>query len=567
MKRAKKPLLILLSLILLLSPILSGCSLVSVVTETDGEASESAPAKTNANTTAKATETTATTAVTTEATTGGHTDPPPTPELTKKTVPDDPYTPTLFVPEYDEEYEDLIQQGKTELGASEYSDPARTVTTYERKLPLSCALDRAETRDELVEIASFHAFYRESPFQVALGYAATEAEEELDYLYYNSDLIPSLCSVSGSLADGVLQVNLIFYPESYLITPRDTVPAKVLGGENTPPNGTDTFPGLGPAHGVSVWDSEQAAYALSHGYAISPIAGSPAESLVNAAKTVLAGMIDDTMTEWQIAYRVYHWLVENVAYDYAGDRWAGNSLDKAYQPDMVPARMASFRAEGPLLYEVGVCFGYAKAAALLLGLEGIDARRVVSFSEEYLGWQPGRTWTFGDTIQVHSYNYLRIDGYDYLFDLSFAKDNKLSVATTSGPDAVLGSTKDYCVGLSKEEHLTVYPEFPDDPYTRSGEYNPGSYHYLTNITYDGTHALLLSSQAEAQAYYTYLLNTVFSQGAEFRSVTLFYTSAAYSSQKLQQFLNSTGVPYESIRKDAVNSRTGADVMVKISFGK
>ena len=567
MKRAKKPLLILLSLILLLSPILSGCSLVSVVTEIDGETSGTEPAKTNANTTAKATETTATTAVTTEATTGDHTDPPPPPVLTKKTVPDDPYTPTLSVPEYDEEYEDLIQQGKTELGASEYSDPARTVTTYERKLPLSCSLDRAETRDELVEIASFRGFYREGSFSVTLGYPATEAEEELDYLYYNSELIPSLCSVSGSLDAGILHVNLIFYPETYLVSPRTTVFAEILGGENAKPNGTDTLPGLDPVNGISVWDSEQACYALSRGYAIAPIAGSPAEELVTAAQNILLGLVDDTMNEFQIAYRVYRWLVENVAYDYAGDRWAGNSLDKAYQPDMVPARMASFRAEGPILYEVGVCFGYAKAAALLLGLEGIDARRVVSFSEEYLGWQPGRTWTFGDTIQVHSYNYLRIDGYDYLFDLSFAKDNKLSVATTSGPDAVLGSMKDYCIGLSKEEHLTVYPEFPDDPYTRSGEYNPGSYHYLTNITYDGTHALLLSSQAEAQAYYTYLLNTVFSQGAEFRSVTLFYTSAAYSSQKLQQFLNSTGVPYESIRKDAVNSRTGADVMVKISFGK
>lgn len=572
MRSHKKPLVLLLALILLLTPILSACSVVSVVETTadeDDEPSVTAGIKTAANTTAANSTATETTAETTAATTAAPEPPPEPPVLEKKTVPDDPYTPVVASPVTSPEYEELVADVKNTLGASEVADPARTVGTYARKLPLSCSPDRAETREELIEIAEFHAFYRESGFTVTLGYAASDAEAELKYICRKSELLPSLCSVSGTLSEGVLSVSLIFYPETYLVTPRDVVEATVLGGENTPPNGTDTLPGLDPDHGVSVWDSEQMAYALSRGYAVSPIEGSPAATLAEAARTILAGIVDDTMSEFQIAYRVYRRLVELAAYDYTGDKQASRSLDPAYLPDMIPARIVSFKAEGPLLYGVGVCFGYAKAATVLLGLEGLDAKRVVSFSEEYLGWMSGRPWALGDSIQVHSYNYLRIDGHDYLFDLSFAKDGKLQVRRSDDLSVtdVIGATKDFCVGLSKAEQCTYYSEFPDDPYSLSSEYNPGSFHYLSEITYDGTHSLLLSTQAEAQAYYDYLLANVFSGAKEYRTVTLFFADGAYEQSALNAFLAATGVPYKTSEKNASFERTDAVRMIQIAFGK
>ena len=96
------------------------------------------------------------------------------------------------------------------------------------------------------------------------------------------------------------------------------------------------------------------------------------------------------MTEWQIVYRVYRWIMEHSTYDYDGDTWAGQSIDPENEPEMLPARLASFLAEGPLFYEAGVCFGYAKAGAILLGLEGLEVRRVVAFSYEL---PQSRTWT------------------------------------------------------------------------------------------------------------------------------------------------------------------------------
>ena len=570
----KKPLILFLALILLFAPILSACSVVSVVeatTEYDddepdvttgADTTASADAKTTAGTTAETTTLPQTTA---------EPEPDPIVRPPKKTVETaaTPYAPVTASPYASDEYEALVAQGKTQLGANEITAPSRSGVTYANLLPAPASLDRAASRNELIEIADHYAFYREGSFSVTLDYPASDAETELTYLARTSQLLPTLCSVAGTLSEGVLTVSLIFYPETYLITPRDVVQATVLGGENTPPKWEDTLPGIDLAKGVSVWDTEQMEYALSKGYAVSPIENSPAAALVDAARTILSGIVDDTMTDWQIAYRVYRWLVEHAAYDYAGDKWSSNSLDREYMPEMIPARMASFRAEGPLLYGVGVCFGYAKAASVLLGLEGLDVKRVVSFSEQYLGWMSGRPWAFGDSIQVHSYNYLRIDGYDYLFDLSFAKDGKLSVRRSSDVSATdtVGATKDFCIGLTKAEQSIYYSEFPDDPYSLSSGYNPGSFHYLSEITYDGTHPLLLSTQADAKAYYDYLLANVFSKPAEHRTVTLFFADGAYSQSQLNEFLTATGVPYKTAEKDASETRTDAVKMVQIAFGK
>lgn len=576
MKPLKTPFILFLALLLLLAPVLSACSVVSVVEATtdyeDDEPDETTGAKTQAGTTAGQTTAETTAEATTIPQTTGKPEAEPIVRPAKKTgVPQaTPYAPATAEPYTNDDYANLVASVKSELGAEEVVSPSRAGVTYANLLATPASLDRAASREELLAIADYHAFYREGGFAVTLDYPASDADAELTYLARTSDLLPSLCSVFGTLSEGVLTLSLIFYPETTLVSPRDVVQATVLGGENTLPKGEDTLPGIDLENGVSVWDSEQLSYALSHGYAVSPIAGSPAAELVEAAQTILKSIVDDTMTDRQIAYRVYRWLVENAAYDYNGDRQASRSLDAAYKPDMIPARIASFRAEGPILYGVGVCFGYAKAASVLLGLEGLDVTKVVSFAiKGYLEYVGGRAWAFGDTIEVHSYNYIRIDGYDYLFDLSFAKDGKLQVRRSDDLSVTdtLGGTKDFCVGLSKEEQCTYYSEFPDDPYSNSSDYNPGSYHYLSAITYDGTHTLLLSTQAEAQAYYDYLLANVFTGEPEYRTVTLFFAAGAYSQSQLNAFLAATGVPYKTNEKNASETRTGAVKMVQIGFGK
>ena len=373
----------------------------------------------------------------------------------------------------------------------------------------------------------------------------------------------------GTLQNSILTVNLKFYPESYLAVPRYTTPAKYIAVETSAPTLTETFPGLDPEHGVSVWDSEQACYALANGYKISPIPGSPAESLVETAKTILSGMIDDGMTEWQIAYRVYVWLMDHAVYDQA-EHWAGqiDKSDRAKESEALSARVIGFKAEGPLLYGVGACFGFAKASVLLLGLEGIELRRVVAFSTKL---PSGRCCIIANSnsIAIHSYLYLRIDGYDYIYDPTFVGESKMTV---SGVD--ISVYRDFCIGLSFEKHRKIFGSYypKNDFYAATGEYNPGMYNYLDELTYDGTHDLLFSTTSEAKQYYDYLLATVFKEPAEYRTVSFFYNNVTYNTWKslykpqLLEFLEATGVPYRYADSDC-SARGIANVTVTVAFGK
>ena len=572
MKPLKTSLILFLALILLLAPVLSACSVVSVVSTTgdyeDDESDETTGAKTTAETTAGATAEATTTVPATTA------EPEPEPVVSLgahlKTVPYDPYTPSPYAAQSDKYTNRIIQKKNATAGAVIVDMPSREGVAYPRRLPAPSDLKHAATRDELLAIVNWRAFYRESGFSVTLNYGASDAEEELNFLWRNSDLLASQCALYGSLKNSVLTVDLKFYPESYLAVPRYTTPAKYIAVETSAPKGTETFPGLDPEHGVSVWDSEQACYALANGYKISPIPGSPAESLVETAKTILAGMIDDSMTEWQIAYRVYVWLMDNAVYDQA-EHWAGqvDTADRVKESEALSARVIGFKAEGPLLYGVGACFGFAKASVLLLGLEGIELRRVVAFSTKL---PAGRCCILANSnsIAIHSYLYLRIGEYDYIYDPTFVGESKMTV---SGVE--ISVFREFCIGYSFEKHRqavfgTYYPK--NDFFSGTDEYNPGMYNYLDELTYDGTHDLLFSTTGEAKRYYDYLLETVFTEPAEYRTVSFFYNGANYNTWKtlykpqLLEFLDATGVPYRYADSDC-SARGIANVTVTVVFGK
>ena len=560
-----------LALLLALALLFSGCSLVSVVDTTAPDADETEPEGTaGIETTAGETTAEATTAAP-ETTAEPEQEPDPIVTLGThlKTVPRIPYEPTPYATEPDKYTDRIIEKKNATAGAVIVDMPSRAGVIYQWRLPAPSNLTFAANRDDLLEIVNWHAFYRESGFSVTLGYSVSSVDAELNFLWRNSDLLASQCALYGSLSGDVLTVNLKFYPESYLAVPRYTTPAKYISVETALPKGTDTLPGLDTNRGVSVWDSEQACYALANGYKISPIPGSPAAALVETAKTILSGLVDDTMTEWQIAYRVYVWLMENAAYDQA-EHWAGqiDNADRAKESEALSARLISFRAEGPLLYGVGACFGFAKASVLLLGLEGIELRRVVAFSTKL---PSGRCCIIANSnsIAIHSYLYLRIDGYDYIYDPTFVGESKMTV---SGVD--ISVYRDFCIGLSYEKHRKVfgstYPE--KDFFAKTDEYNPGMYNYLDELTYDGKHDLLLSSTLEAKLYYDYLLETVFSGPAEYRTVSFFYNNVTYDTWKtrykpqLLEFLEATGVPYRYTDADC-SSRGIASVTATVVFGK
>ena len=242
---------------------------------------------------------------------------------------------------------------------------------------------------------------------------------------------------------------------------------------------------------------------------------------------------------------------------------------------MCSARLISFKAEGPLLYEVGACFGYAKAAVLLLGLEGIETHRVVAFDYRLSG-RSCLPYFSGSRIALHSYLYLRIDGYDYIYDPTYVGESSLSVGdSVTGERVFLSIYRDFCIGLTFDEHRKIWGgPYPDkDVYAASDEYNPGSYRYLTEFTYDGTHDLIFSTAEEARDYYAYLMENVFSGAPEFRTVTLFYvfdpeeTWNARYKEDLKAFLSETGLSWKYAYTDITDRSDVPTAMVKIAFGR
>ena len=51
------------------------------------------------------------------------------------------------------------------------------------------------------------------------------------------------------------------------------------------------------------------------------------ETVLAQAKQILISCCDDTMTPFQKMYNVYYYLQSHVAYDIAGEEWAGRSPD------------------------------------------------------------------------------------------------------------------------------------------------------------------------------------------------------------------------------------------------
>jgi len=478
-----------------------------------------------------------------------------------------------FDPIYsDKDYEALCAEGLAEFGVDlivEGGD-ARNATVYTNMLENPAPDGVVSSREELIDVVNYFAFYRAKGVTVRAEYPIDDVEEELNYLYRNSGFLPSLCSIEGAITpDGYLQIVLRFYPERYIVPRVDSVSPIYAETSSVKGNGTDLLPGIDPENGISVYDSEQAVYVLTHGGRIAPIQGSPAEETVEAAVALLREIADETMSEKQLLYNVYLALINRAAYDYSGDVWAGKVLDPVRETDMLGARLTSFRAEGPILYGSGVCFGFAKASALLLGLEGFDVRRTVGFYEDTVG-RSGfvfKDGVPGEEISIHSFCYVRLaDGFDYLFDPVFATAARLNV---NGD--VIEIYRAFSIGLSCEEHRKTYLNLPLDPIASSPDYNPGNFSYLTELTYDGEHDYIIDSVEEFDDYTAYLLANVFSGEPAYRSLTIFLNVdfATYAGEyynRVYSFCDATGVPYRfAAYTDEVQ---GVEyVQVLIAFGK
>ena len=378
---------------------------------------------------------------------------------------------------------------------------------------------------ELLEEVDYHLFYGRSSIVVKLNYDYGDLEQTLDRLYFESGFVGACMSIQGqTLPDGYVQIIVKYYADTLMsVTPSALLPDYLDFAHTDSARPADhKFSKIDAENGIAVYNSEQAVWALSHGYSIAPVAGSPVEAVLERAEEILIACCDDSMTPYQKMYNLYCYLLSHAAYDDAGESWAGGSPDPANESDMLSAMLVSFRAEGPLLYGNAACYGYAKAMTLLLALEGLDVTRVVSKNDSVVGRSQyeyvGNFDDYSQTIGTHSYSYVRIDGYDYLIDVTYA---------FSGSPELQGQRctmyRDFCVGYSKQRHAQVYKDLQDDWYCASADYRPADFDTERLCSYDGgAHDCLLESYEEVSAY----LNALAARAAKKDSFYAFSVTAA-----------------------------------------
>lgn len=162
---------------------------------------------------------------------------------------------------------------------------------------------------------------------------------------------------------------------------------------------------------INVWNSQQLWYALEHNYVPICDENSPADEILKTAKSILRDIVSDDMSDLEKIWAIFSWLGNNAKYD--NSAYCSNNDD----PEVFPAKnyVASYFcfAEGVFLDHIAVCSGFAKAYIILLKIEGIAAKKVISRNT---------FWDKVDTINTvggfgfHEFVYINVDDKWYYSD-------------------------------------------------------------------------------------------------------------------------------------------------------
>ena len=122
---------------------------------------------------------------------------------------------------------------------------------------------------------------------------------------------------------------------------------------------------------MKVNDTEQLCFALENGYRPVFTQGSTAETVYNAMKDILRGIIGEGFSEKDKALAIAEYLIETVAYD--------NEALALFKSAEDPSELNSYRCfylEGAIIDKVAVCDGISKAFGAMCAIEGIKAVQV-----------------------------------------------------------------------------------------------------------------------------------------------------------------------------------------------
>ena len=140
---------------------------------------------------------------------------------------------------------------------------------------------------------------------------------------------------------------------------------------------------------------DQLYYVAIHGYRPLPEAGSSAQKIWEAAKTILMSVIRPDMTSYEKALALYDWLVCHVQYDLITAANGQTEYDAHYM-------------EGVFFTRQAVCDGFAKAYALLCNMEGVPCVAVTGNNHAWCKVKTGGCWSIADP----TYGRILVDNND-----------------------------------------------------------------------------------------------------------------------------------------------------------
>ena len=220
----------------------------------------------------------------------------------------------------------------------------------------------------------------------------------------------------------------------------------------------DAFPIDEVEKSVSVSTSLELYFAAEAGLRPSPVPGSDAERIWNAARGVLKRITDERMSDYEIVHAIYDYLVIEVTYDNAVAEYSGDMAATQDKYNDV-YRYNSFFMEGVFDDKVAVCNGLSQAFVLLCAIEGIESVKIAG------------TVSAGN----HAWNKVNIDGMWYIVDTTWGDASatfNFTVCEWNRHDYLLVNQYSLEKGSSSVRHTEQEGVYGSDIYAGGVGYDP-----------------------------------------------------------------------------------------------
>ena len=235
--------------------------------------------------------------------------------------------------------------------------------------------------ESIARVLDYCAFYKIP--EITLTRSGGLSEEDINMAYYHATILVGVVGIrfdKSELETGQVVIHFSYNDDAcsyYPINPSGYSPhvlAEIpyVHDWNSSAPRIDSIPYVGHEGELSVHNSDQLLYALVKGYTPLMVEDSPAKRVYNAAVAALKQVIYTDMTDYQKLLAIDTYLANTATYDTTSDDLASyRSADHANNHEEISSLCSGFFAEGIFFNHAGVCYGFAKAQAILAALLGL----------------------------------------------------------------------------------------------------------------------------------------------------------------------------------------------------